>query len=160
MAINRCMSLTLNKNLLSPNGFKLTIDSTRFANIEYFCVSAPLPAVSAGEVNTPWRNYQNSFPGEKVQYSPFDIRYMVTENMENYIEMFNWMVQNAKDGQITFADITLHILSSSNNVIKQVRFFDAFPTSLGAIDFHTQNTDVEYVTADASFQYSQFEFLT
>lgn len=159
MMINRCMSLTLNKNLLSPNGFKLTISSKQFANIEYFCISAPLPAVSAGEVSVPWRNYQNSFPGEKIQYSPLDIRYMVTENMENYTELFSWIVQNSKDEQIKFADITLHILSSSNNIIKQVKFFDAFPTSLGAIDFYTQNNDVEYITADASFQYSQFEFI-
>ena len=39
-------------------------------------------------------------------------------------------------------------------------FRSAFPVSIGAIDFHTQNTDVEYVTVDASLQYSYFEFVT
>lgn len=152
-------NLTLNKNLLSPNGFKLTIDSTKFSNTEYFCISSPLPSVSATEANSPFRNKQNSYPGEKVIYAPLDIRYMVTENMENYIELFNWMVDNANTGTVHAYDVTLHILTSSNNVIRQVRFVEAFPVSIGAIDFHTQNTDVEYVIADASFQYSHFYFL-
>lgn len=160
MTINNGMNnLTLNKNLLSPNGFKLTIDSTKFSNTEYFCISSPLPSVSATEANSPFRNKQNSYPGEKVIYAPLDIRYMVTENMENYIELFNWMVDNANTGTINTYDITLHILTSNNNVIRQVRFVEAFPVSIGAIDFHTQNTDVEYVIADASFQYSHFYFL-
>jgi len=84
---------------------------------------------------------------------------MVTENMENYVELFNWMVDNASESTLSTCDITLHILTSSNNVIRQIRFVEAFPVSIGAIDFHTQNTDVEYVVADASFQYSHFYFL-
>jgi len=160
VTINNDMNnLTLNKNLLSPNGFKLTIDSTKFSNTQYFCISSPLPSVSATEANSPFRNFQNSYPGEKVVYAPLDIRYMVTENMENYIELFNWITSNATGGAIETHDVTLHILSSSNNVIRQVRFVEAFPTSLGAIDFFSQNTDVEYVIADASFQYSHFYFL-
>jgi len=160
LPINNDMNnLTLNKNLLSPNGFRLTIDSTRFANTEYFCISSPIPSVSASEANSPFRNKQNSYPGEKVIYSPLDIRYMVTENMENYVELFNWMVDNANESTLSTCDITLHILTSSNNVIRQIRFVEAFPVSIGAIDFHTQNTDVEYVVADASFQYSHFYFL-
>lgn len=153
------MSVTLNKNFLSPNGFKLSIHSQQFSNVEYFCINSPLPAVTCTEVPMPFRNRQNALPGDKAQYSPLDIRYMVTENMENYIELFNWIIHNANEERFETYDIVLHILSSSNNVIRQVRFVDAFPTSLGSIDFHAQNTDVEYVIGDASFMYSHFEFL-
>jgi hypothetical protein len=153
------MSLTTNKNFLSPNGFRLTIDSKDFADVEYFCTRSPLPDVSAGSISQAFRNRPNSFPGEKVEYAPLAVSYMVTENMENYIALFNWMVSNANDGQIRYADVILSILNSSNNLIRQVRFVDAFPSALGAIDFHTQNTDVEYVTGDATFTYSNFEFI-
>lgn len=153
------MSVTLNKNFLSPNGFRLSIHSQQFSNVEYFCINSPLPGISATEINMPFRNRQNAYPGEKVQFTPLDIRYMVTEGMENYMELFNWLVNNAQVEKFQTYDIVLHVLSSSNNVIRQIRFADAFPTSLGAIDFHTQNTDVEYVIGDASFMYSHFEFL-
>lgn len=154
------MSVTSNKNFLSPNGFRLTIDKDEFANVEYFCINSPLPPVSANPVNQSFRNFQNSFPGEKVEYSPLEIRYMVTENMENYIELFNWLVNNSKLKTVTTADIILSVLTSNNNVIRQIKFLDAYPTSLGAIDFHTQNTDVEYVIGDATFAYNSFSFIT
>ena len=84
---------------------------------------------------------------------------MVTENMENYVSLFNWIVKNANEG-IKVADMTLNILNSSNNVIRQVRFVDAFPISIGQLDFLSQNTDVEYIIGDASFSYSNFYFVT
>ena len=153
------MSVTLNKNFLSPNGFRLTIHSKQFSNVEYFCINSPLPAVSANDISLPFRNRQNSYPGERVQYAPLDIRYMVTEQLENYIELFNWLISNSNSESMATHDITLSILTSSNNVVRQIRFVDAFPTSIGAIDFHTQNTDVEYVIGEASFAYSSFEFV-
>lgn len=153
------MSLTSNKNFLSPNGFRLVIDKNEFANIEYFCINSSLPPVGATPINQPFRNLQNSFPGEKIEYSPLEIRYMVTERMENYIELFNWLVSNAQSKTITTADIILTVLSSNNNMVRQIKFVDAFPVSLGAIDFHTQNTDVEYVIGDATFSYNSFSFV-
>ena len=153
------MSTTLNKNFLSPNGFRLIIDRQEFADVEYFCINSALPNVSAGAISQSYRNLQNTYAGERVEYSPFDIRYMVTENMENYVSLFNWIVKNANEG-IKVADMTLNILNSNNNVIRQVRFVDAFPVSIGQLDFHSQNTDVEYIIGDASFSYSNFYFVT
>lgn len=152
------MSTTLNKNFLSPNGFRLIIDREEFADLEYFCINSSLPNVSSGAVSQPYRNLQNTYPGDKVEYAPFDVRYMVTENMENYISLFNWLVSCSNE-QMRFADMTLNILNSNNNVIRQVRFVEAFPVSIGQLDFHSQNTDVEYIVGDASFSYSHFYFV-
>jgi hypothetical protein len=154
------MSTTLNKNFLSPNGFRLIIDRQEFADVEYFCVNSALPTVSSGAISQAYRNLQSTFAGDKVEYAPFDIRYMVTENMENYVSLFNWLVSNSNTEQLKLADMTLNILNSSNNVIRQVRFVDAFPVSIGQLDFLSQNTDVEYIIGDASFSYSHFYFIS
>ena len=69
------------------------------------------------------------------------------------------MIDNAESNTIQEYDIILNILNSSNNVNRQIRFVDAYPTMLGSIDFHTQNTDVEYIIGDVSFAYSHFEFI-
>ncbi len=154
------MSTTLNKNFLSPNGFRLIIDREEFADLEYFCINSVLPSVSASSISQSYRNVQNTFPGEKVEFAPFDIRYMITENMENYISLFNWVVANSNGNKMKVSDMTLNILNSSNNVIRQVRFVDAFPVAIGQLDFLSQNTDVEYIIGDASFSYSHFYFVT
>ena len=43
----------------------------------------------------------------------------------------------------TLSDATLSILSAKNNVIKEVRFTDIFPTGLSGVGFSTQATDVQ-----------------
>lgn len=153
------MSLTENKNYLSPVSFKLAIDSQDFANIEYFCVSATLPGITLPEVPVPFKGHQNFVPGDRVDYPNLDVRFIITENMENYSELFNWIRGNATSPAFTKRDIILHIASSHNNIVKQIRYVDAFPVAVGTIEFNSQNTDIEYVTADASFRYSYLEFL-
>jgi hypothetical protein len=78
--------------------------------------------------------------------------------MENYVSLFNWITKNANEEGLKYADMTLSILNSNNNLIRQVRFIDAFPVAIGALEFRTQNADVEYITGDVSFSYSYFEF--
>jgi hypothetical protein len=80
--------------------------------------------------------------------------------MENYIEIFNWMKLNSVEATFKKCDVILHIMSSHNNITKKIRYVDAFPVSLGELELHTQNTDVEYVTLDAQLEYSYFEFVT
>ena len=151
--------VTTNKNYLAAQTFKVTISAKKFANLEYFCTTVALPSITLGPVNMPFRGHQNSVAGEKVEYTPFTMQFQVSENMENYSELFNWILLNSQEDAFQKADIILHILDSSNNVIKQIQFVDAFPTAIGSIQFSTQNADVQYVTCDTSFNYSYFRFL-
>jgi hypothetical protein len=152
-------NLTENKNYLSPVSFKVTIDSQEFANIEYFCISATLPGITLPEVAVPFKGSQNFVAGDRIDYPNFDMRFIITENMENYTELFNWIRENATSDRFKKKDILLHIASSHNNIVKQVRYVDAFPVTVGTIEFNSQNLDIEYITADASFRYTYLEFV-
>jgi hypothetical protein len=56
-----------------------------------------------------------------------------------------------------FSDATLVVLSNKNNPIVQVNYADIFPTSLSALDFNQNATDVEYLQATATFKYKLYE---
>ena len=56
-----------------------------------------------------------------------------------------------------FSDATLIVLSNKNNPIVQVNYADVFPTSLSALDFNQNATDVEYLQATATFKYKLYE---
>jgi hypothetical protein len=152
-------TLTQNKNYLPPTGFRVTINSQKFANLEYFCTQVNIPSVGLNAVATPFRGHEAFMAGDRINYTPFDMRFIVSENMENYVELLGWMKQNQANSIFTKSDVILTLLNSHNNKVKQIRFIDAFPVSIGAVDFHTQNTDIEYVSIDASFQYTYFEVL-
>ena len=153
------MTLTTNKNFLSPVGFHFTVNAKSFPNIEYFCTAVTLPGISLAESTVPFRGTNIAMTGDRINFDALAIRFNVTENMENYVEMFNWMNNIIKDplGESYKFDATLSILTSHNNVSKEILFKDCFPTSLSALEFSTQQTDVEYLQADTSFKYTYYE---
>jgi len=148
---------TENKNFLSPVGFQFKIDSTKYANVEYFCTAVTLPDLSLSETPTPYRGSNLAMTGDRINFGDLTIRFNITEDMENYIEMFNWMHDIIQKGEAHKSDATLSILSSHNNVTKEINFRDCFPTSLSAVEFSTQQVDIEYLQADVTLKYTYYE---
>lgn len=152
-------TLTTNKNFLSPVGFQFKVNANEFPNTEYFCTAVTLPGISLSESNVPYRGVNIAMTGDRLNFDELAIRFNVTEDMDNYVEMFNWMHNIIKDpkGESYKFDATLSILTSHNNVSKEITFRDCFPTTLSAIEFSTQQTEIEYLQADASFKYTYYE---
>ena len=57
-----------------------------------------------------------------------------------------------------YSDATLTILTSKNNPQLEVRFRDVYPTALTGLTYSQQATDVDYLTATVSFNYSIYDF--
>lgn len=151
-------TLTSNKNFLSPIGFQLVINRTKYANIDYFCTGVTLPSVDLAETPAPYRGVNHAVAGDRLNFSELSITFNVTEDMENYIETFNWMHDSIKENGIE-EDAELLIYNSHNNVSKRIKFSGIFPTSLDSLDFNTQNDSLEYLQATVSFKYTSFEIL-
>ena len=49
--------------------------------------------------------------------------------------------------------------NSSNNVVKEIQFVDAHPTSLSSLPFEVTNENVNYLTAVVEFNYSYYKFV-
>ena len=114
-------------------------------------------------------------PGERLTYGDFTLRFLVDENMENYLSIYEWLtglgfpettkefaeIIKDKDGQRdpkeAFCDGTLRILNSNYREVAKVKFNDLFPTSLTSLDFDATNTDVQYFTAEATFKYTLYK---
>jgi phage tail-like protein len=151
------MALTSNINLLSPVSFKLVIDGDRFANIEFFTVSANIPSVSLPEVVAGFRNQSGFLPGDKLQYDALQVRISVDENLVVFKEIFDWMHGNTKNSELNFKDVSLIVLNSHNNKSATYTFINAHPTSMGQIDLNSQVQDVEYAVIDVTFRYDYFK---
>jgi hypothetical protein len=151
-------NLTPNRNLLSPNKFRLVIDSTRFANIEFFCVEAPLPGLSFAPASANTRGATSYFPGDILEYPEITFRLMVDEEMRNYEEITEWIRRNHA-GPIEFHDFALQIYNSSVKLNREIKFISGFPFSIGSVNFNTQTTDVEYLSVDVTFRYDRYEII-
>lgn len=165
-----------NKNFLAPVGFKFVIGRT--PNVDYFCQSASIPEVSIGvtEVPTPVKDY--SIPGDKMTFGDLTIRFLVDEDMVNYLEIYKWLKgltnpDHQKEFQKyiatvdekgrntnferTMSDARLLILDSNYRVNCSVNFQNIFPSSLTTLEFDASATDINYFTAEVNFKYTLYE---
>jgi hypothetical protein len=55
-----------------------------------------------------------------------------------------------------YSDITLLIMNSSMRPNIKVTFEDAFPISLGDLQFNTTDTDVNYIQCTADFRFLKY----
>ena len=55
-----------------------------------------------------------------------------------------------------YSDITMFILSSKNNPVAVIKFFESFPVNLTNIEYSQQETDTTYAECTATFAYSYF----
>ena len=167
-----------NRNYLSPVGFKFVI--TKAPKADFFSNSASIPGINLGFALQ--SNYLRDIPvaGDKLTFEDFTLSFFVDENLENYMEVQNWLrglgypdsVQefidlkkddtytpdpSAKNALNEYSDATLIVYNSSFNEIVKVKFRDVFPVSLSTINFDASVGDIDYVTADATFKYSIYD---
>ena len=78
-----------NRNFLSPVGFRFTLAKT--PKVAFFCNSARIPEINLGIAVQPSYLKDIDVPGEKLTYGDLTIRFLVDENLENYMSIHNWM---------------------------------------------------------------------
>jgi hypothetical protein len=178
MACNFPNQIT-NRNFLSPVGFKFTL--AKEPKIPFFCNSARIPEISLSVLQQPTYLKDLDIPGGKLQYGDLTLRFMVDEDMENYMAIHNWLtglgfpesteqyknlltyendVTQPLDPKRAFSDGSLYILDSNYNTNAIVKFIDLFPVSLTSLEFDATQTDVQYFTADVTFKYTIYNIDT
>ena len=169
------------QNFLRPNGFRFSIKD--LPNVAYTCQSANLPAVQLGFAIQPTPFLDRPVIGDKLNYGDFTIRFLISEDMKNYLELFEWLIalgfpdnynqykaftgerlsrfpffKNARGDtdSLAYSDGTLTILDSNNIPKTNIIMKDLFPVSVEALDFDVTSTSVDYFVGIASFKYKTF----
>jgi len=163
-----------NRNFLSPTGFRFGL--TRAPRVAFFSNSANIPDMNLGVAVQPSYLKDIDVPGDKLVFGDFNLKFLVDEDLKNYMEIQNWMrglgfPENVKeiidlqnnDSRRTiipektmdiYSDGSLMVLTSNNNINFKVNFQNMFPSYLSTLDFDATDTDVQYFTADVTFKYT------
>jgi len=163
--------LTDNFNYLQPTSFKLTVDRQNYPNLEFFCQSFIHPGMIMNAVEVPYKKITGvPFIGDKLTFNELQANILIDEDMKAYDEMYSWMRRVLDVGNVTayeanvnlppsMADMTLTILSSHNNLTRQVRYIDCIPTALTDIQFESTAGGESFLIFGASFRFSYFELV-
>ena len=160
-----------NKNFLSPLNFKFTIKKAPHVN--FFIQKVNIPDLGLKPVVTSNPMVNIPLIGDHLDYGLLNITFKVDEDLQNYLELHNWMKALGKpkdfverkairekpsytgDGETS--DISLMVLSSTKMANYEIIFADAHPISLTGANFNTTDDDVNYIEASASFKYTYYD---
>jgi len=165
-----------NRNFLAPVGFKFTL--SRYPKVSFFSNTARIPDISLGTAIESTYLKDIDIPGEKLTYGELNVRFLVDENLENYMAIHNWLTGlgfpesaqefinqttndlGQRDLREQYSDGSLHILNSNYNDIAVVKFKDLFPVYLTSLEFDATESDISYFTADVTFKYTIYDILS
>jgi hypothetical protein len=170
-----------NRNFLSPIGFKFIL--SKYPKVDFFSNKANIPGITLGVAVQPTYLKDIPVPGDKLEYDDLSLTFIVDENMENYLAIYDWMValgypenvsqfnelrledryypaDSSKDMYNQYSDGVLQILNSNYQPKFQVKFKDLFPVSLTTLEFDATNTDYSYFSATVTFKYTIFQMKT
>lgn len=77
-------------DFLRPHAFRFMIQS--LPKVTYFCQAANIPAVNLGYATQATPLIDIPKPGEKITYGELNIKFMIQEDMANYVELYNWII--------------------------------------------------------------------
>lgn len=169
--------LTDNINFLSPLGFRLVIK--KLPNVNYFAQTVEIPSISLPAISVRNPLAPIPFPGAPLTYDNLNLEFRVDEDLKNYLEIHDWLVglghpitleqtkQLSQESTTPFlklgqaasyvSDATLVVLTSHKNPNVNVTFRDLFPISLSALRFDSTETEVNYLSATATFSYLRYD---
>ena len=165
-----------NRNFLSPTGFKFTL--AKEPKAVFFCTNARIPEITLQLTVQPNYLKDIDIPGEKLTYGDLNLRFLVDEDLVNYMTIHNWLtglgypesgkdfadlttspISGLRDMNEQFSDGNLMILNSNYKTSAIVKFKNLFPYSLTSLEFDTSLNDIQYFTAEASFKYTIYDIV-
>ena len=163
-----------NRNFLSPLDFQFSIKKA--PNVNFFIQRVNIPSITLPSPTAPNPFVKIPYPGEHLTFGNLNISFKVDEDLQNYLELYNWInalgkpqdykqyltisEQPSYSGNGIYSDISVIALDSRKIPNYEVVYIDAFPTSLSEIVFNTTDSTVNYITAKSSFKYTYFNIST
>ena len=151
-------------NLNQLNVVSFETNFLRIPGINYFCQRVNVPGISLANTiqSTPFANIP--IEGDMLEFEDLTISFIVDEDMQNYLELYNWLHSlgfpdryaqyDNQAGKDIKSDVNIIIHTNKSNPNYSIVFKDVFPISLGVLNFDTNNTDLEPIIVDATFKYT------
>lgn len=159
-----------NKNFLSPLNFKFQIKKAPHVN--FFIQKVNIPGIKMLSPSPTNPFVKTPYPGDHLIFDDLSIAFKVDEDLQNYLELHNWLralgkpenfeqYKNIQDkplmsGDGIYSDISVVVLSSTKMPNYEITYADAFPISLSDLTFNTTDTNVNFITATATFKYTYY----
>lgn len=153
-------------NAAMQNGDFLTFDglvNNRFSliipelpNVQFFLQSFSMPNIVVRQVEVRTRIVDYNEIGEKLDFEPFSLTFLVDKYSRNWASVFNWMKEMSADGTT---------IGKSSDVVLMIdgkefcRFIGSWPTSLSGYQLDSTVEGLVYVKATLTLNYDYMDYI-
>lgn len=158
-----------NLNDLSSLNFQMNF--RRIPNVDFFVQEVEIPKIVLGPAHMRTPLSDTNEPGDKIYFEPLSISFIVDEYLNNYLEIYNWMIAlGFPDNHTQFSeyvlptklkprgnelsDASLIITTNSLNPFMEISFKDLWPTQLSGMKFRSTEDQYRPMTMDCLFYYT------
>lgn len=155
------------QQFLSPLEFRFLIN--RIPKTNFFVQQAMLPNLSLSVIEQPAPFNTIRRTGNTLSYGELSVTFKVDEDMENYRELYDWMVglafprefpeyrNLAQSDEGLYSDGSLVIMSSQKNPSIRFTFTNMFPINMSSINMDVTQDDLIYLDCTVDFRYDTFK---
>jgi hypothetical protein len=161
--------------LFGPGNYSFNL--VKFPEVSFMLQSVELPSIQLGTAMMSTSVHDVPLPGETLSFSDLSFTFIVDEDMSNYMAIHEWLMglgypeshemyrellRNSKNtaslSELSkgYTDGVITIMGNYNVPVVQAVFVDAFPISIGGMNFNSNNSDSEPIIATATFAYAHY----
>lgn len=157
-------------NISHVTNFRLDVadnDGTKVFQSAVQSATIPSITISPTEINV--QGSVNQAAGAAFQFDPLNVKILVDEDLNSYLEIFKWMIsiidyRNLKSysqfsGNLP-KTVFVHILDNSKkNIVVTYKFNNAWPSVLGELNYEYTDETNTPMNCIVTFMYSTFDIL-
>lgn len=128
----------------------------KLPTVNFFLQKVVLPDIRVNEVKQRTRFVDPNEIGEKVNYEPFTVNFMVDKYMKNWNEIFDWMKKMTVQGSnVGMVDDAILIVGGKHTV----KFVGSWPMALTRIEYDATLPQAEYVYCGLTINYDYIDYV-
>lgn len=152
------MNYTTNRqlNVAKNNTYRFVI--TNRVQLSLQIQNTPLTSVSLTQAPFPTQRMDLNVPNNKLELSPLNMRFLVSEHLTEWITLYKWMIDLAtrEGSHINHVETgELTILDGENQEILRIVYRGLWPMLVGDLQYST-NDDEQTLVSDVSFSFDSF----
>lgn len=147
---------TLDLSMAESNKWLMIIED--FDALQYTLIDFTPPTVSSGyiEVGNPYEKLL-WMPGNRVEYTPFNVTFNVQQSYDNYFKLLEWLIGNVKNHgskDVKYRSVTLHLLDNQQAFQNRgFMFLGAFPINISPLVLDSVGGAIGNMSVNAEFAF-------
>ena len=149
--------MTNDISLANPYNGELKISG--FPNLNLQINKWAIPSVALSTVPVPARTGKiHELPGTTLIFEPFRISWLLSENLDDYFEILDWLYEASHptklQGKDQFNDLSFIIYNNNNVKIRSFHFIDAFPIALSELPYDLTTIKNQPIEMSTTFEFT------